>query len=165
MRNLQITIILRILLILTFAMHMLPSVKSTQLSNMLMNKQISYDFYVSNQINSNYYSIPFFILVLLNVWFTYFNSKKRNNGRILMKEIVIPETNLDDDERESEITGKSAKAAFSVVIVFSFVILSLFPMAISFFNELAAYSVFAVAALPIIGLITYFITYKVLYSR
>lgn len=165
MRTLLITIILRILLIISFAMHMFPSVKSSQLSKMLMNKQISYDYYVANHVYSIYYSIPFLILVLLNVWFTYFNSKKRNNGRILMKEIVIPEINLDDDERESEITGKSAKAAFSVVIVFSFVILSLFPLAITFFDELTAYSVFTVAALPIIGLVTYLITYKVLYSR
>ncbi|TQR17949.1 hypothetical protein [Psychrobacillus soli] len=165
MRTLLITIILRILLIISFAVHVFPSMKSSQLSKMLMNKQISYDFYVENGIYSNYYSIPFFILVLLNVWFTYFNSKKRNNGRILMKEIVIPEVNLDDDERESEITGKSAKVAFSVIIVFSFLLLSLFPMATTFFDELIAYSVFAVAALPIIGLLTYLITYKVLYSR
>lgn len=165
MRTLLITIILRILLIISFAVHMFPSVKSSQLSKMLMNNQISYEFYVENNIHSIYYSIPFFILVLLNAWFIYSNSKKRNKGRILMKEIVIPEVNLDDDERESEITGRSAKAAFSVVIVCSFLLLSIFPMATTFFGELIAYSVFAVAALPIVGLLTYLITYKVLYSR
>lgn len=165
MRTLLITIILRILLIISFAVHMFPSVKSSQLSKMLMNNQISYEFYVENNIHSIYYSIPFFILVLLNAWFIYSNSKKRNKGRILMKEIVIPEVNLDDDERESEITGRSAKAAFSVVIVCSFLLLSIFPLATTFFGELIAYSVFAVAALPIVGLLTYLITYKVLYSR
>ncbi|MFJ7972323.1 hypothetical protein [Psychrobacillus sp. NPDC096389] len=165
MRTLLITIILRILLIISFAVHMFPSVKSSQLSKMLMNNQISYEFYVENNTHSIYYSIPFFILVLLNAWFIYSNSKKRNKGRILMKEIVIPEVNLDDDERESEITGRSAKAAFSVVIVCSFLLLSIFPMATTFFGELIAYSVFAVAALPIVGLLTYLITYKVLYSR
>ncbi|MFJ8064581.1 hypothetical protein ACIQYS_08115 [Psychrobacillus sp. NPDC096426] len=165
MRTLLITIILRNLLIISFAVHMFPSAKSSQLSKMLMNKQISYDFYMANHIYSIYYSIPFYILVLLNVWFTYSNSKQRNSGRIVMKEIVIPEMNLVDDERESEITGKSAKAAFSVIIVATFVVLASFPLAIHSLDNALSYAVFAIAALPIIGLVTYFISYKVLYTR
>ncbi|WP_391115762.1 hypothetical protein [Psychrobacillus sp. L3] len=165
MRNLSIAIILRILLIISLALHILTSVKSAQLSEMLRNKEISYDFYMENDINTTYYTIPFLILVLLNTWFANFSSKKRNNGRILMKEIVIPEMNLEDDERESVITGNSAKAALSVIIVATFVMLVSFPLATTLFDDVITYSVFTIAALPIIGLLTYFITYKMLYSR
>lgn len=161
MKNLSVMIILRILLIISFALHIFPNAKSTQLSELLWSKQISYDFYIANDVSNIYFSIPFWILALLNLWYTYYHSKKRNNGRILMKEIVIPEMNLDNDERESEITGKSAKAALSSIIVFSFILLSFFPLA----TNIVAFSLFSVSALPVIGLVTYFISYKILYIR
>ena len=105
------------------------------------------------------------ILAVINSWYTQYLSKKRNNGRILMSEIVIPEMNLNDDERDAEITGKSAKAAFSVIIVATFVVLAFFALVIPYLDDPLPYSVFTIAALPIIGLLTYFITYRVLYSR
>lgn len=165
MRNLTITIILRILLIISFALLAFMQVKHSQLSDMLLNKEITYEFYLENDINTGLYGLIFVVLAMINSSYTQYLSKKRNNGRILMKEIVIPEVNLVDDERESEITGKSAKAAFSVIIVATFVMLAAFAVFIQHLDNALSYAVFAIAALPIIGLLTYLISYKVLYSR
>ena len=82
-----------------------------------------------------------------------------------MREIVIPEMNLNDDEREAEITGKSAKVAFSVIIIATFIVLAFFALVIPYLDNPLPYSVFIIAALPIIGLLTYYITYRVLYLR
>lgn len=165
MRNLTISITLRILLIISFAFLALMQIKDTQLSKMFLNNEISYEYYKENEINTGLYGLIFVVLALVNSSFTQYLSKKRNNGRILMKEVVIPEMNLNDDEREAELTGKSAKAAFSVIIVATFVMLALFPFVSPSLNNPLSYSVISIAALPIIGLLTYIISYKVLYSR
>ena len=165
MRNVSITIVLRILLIISFAMLAFMQVKDIQLSDMLLNDEISYEYYKENEINTSLYGLIFMILTVINSYYTQYLSKKRNNGRILMKEIVIPEMNLNDDEREAEITGKSAKAAFSVIVIATFVVLAFFALVIPYLDNPLPYSVFTIATLPIIGLLTYFITYRVLYSR
>jgi len=165
MRNVSITIVLRILLIISFAMLAFMQVKDIQLSDMFLNDEISYEYYKENEINTSLYGLIFMILTVINSYYTQYLSKKRNNGRILMKEIVIPEMNLNDDEREAEITGKSAKAAFSVIVIATFVVLAFFALVIPYLDNPLPYSVFTIATLPIIGLLTYFITYRVLYSR
>jgi len=165
MRNMSISIVLRILLIISFALLAFMQVKDIQLSDMFFNKQISYEYYKKNDINTSLYGLFFAVLTVINSWFTQYLSKKRNNGRILMNEIVIPEMNLNDDEREAEITGKSAKAAFSVIIVATFIVLAFFALVIPYLDNPLPYSVFTIAALPIIGLLTYFITYRILYAR
>ncbi|WP_144510056.1 hypothetical protein [Bacillus sp. FJAT-22090] len=165
MKKLSITIILRILLIISFALLAFMQVKATQLSQLFLDKEISYEYYREHDINTGWFTVIFSILITINSYYTNYISKKRNNGRILMKEIVLPEVNLDNDERESEITGKSAKAAFSVIIVATFIMLIIFALVIPYLDNPLPYSVFLIAALPIIGLLTYFITYKVLYSR
>lgn len=165
MKNVSITIVLRILLIISFAMLAFMQVKDIQLSDMFLNDEISYEYYKENEINTSLYGLIFMILTVINSYYTQYLSKKRNNGRILMKEIVIPEMNLNDDEREAEITGKSAKAAFSVIVIATFVVLAFFALVIPYLDNPLPYSVFTIATLPIIGLLTYFITYRVLYSR
>ena len=165
MRNLSLTIFLRILLIVSFALLAFMQVKDIQLSNMFLNDEISFEYYKDNEINTSVYGLIFAILTLINSWYTNYLSKKRNNGRILMREIVIPEMNLNDDEREAEITGKSAKTAFSVIIFATFFVLAFFALVIPYLDNPLPYSVFTIAALPIIGLITYYITYRVLYLR
>jgi len=164
MRILSISVFLRILLITSFALVAFMQVKVIQLSEMFLNSKISYEYYKENEINTSYGFI-FIILALINSWYTNYISKKRNNGRILMRELVIPEMNLNDDEREAEITGKSAKVAFSVIIIATFLVLAFFVLVIPYLNNPLPYSVFTIAALPMIGLLTYFITYRVLYSR
>lgn len=165
MRKLSITIILRILLIISFAILVFMQVKATQLSQLFLNKEISYEYYKEHDINNGWFTVIFLVLAMINSMYTQYISKKRNNGRILMKEIVLPEVNLDNDERELEITGKSAKAAFSVIIVATFIMLTIFTLVIPYLENPLPYSVFLIAALPIIGLLAYFIAYKVLYAR
>lgn len=164
MKNLTITVILRILLIISFAILAFVNLKNNQLSDMFLNNEISFDYYIDNRLNAGWYGLLVVLMGIINSSYTQYQSKKRNNGRIKMKEVVIPEM-THDDEREFEITGKSAKAAFSVMFVFIFPLLisfSLIPYAI---NAPLTYAIFAIATLPIIGFITYLITYKVLYSR
>ncbi|MER2079215.1 hypothetical protein [Psychrobacillus psychrotolerans] len=165
MRILSLSIVLRILLIISFALVAFMQVKATQLSEMFLNNEISFEYYKENEINTSVYGLIFVILTLINSWYTNYLSKKRNNGRILMREIVIPEMNLNDDEREAEITGKSAKAAFSVIIIATFIVLAFFALVIPYLDNPLPYSVFTIAALPIIGLLTYYITYRLLYLR
>ncbi|QFF99112.1 hypothetical protein PB01_09865 [Psychrobacillus glaciei] len=164
MKNLLITIVLRILLIISFAIFAFVLVKNAQLSDMFLKREISFEYYMENEVNTGLYNVVALFFATLNSWYTHYQSKKRNNGRIIMKEIVIPEM-IHDDERESEITGKSAKAAFSIMFVFSFILMASFSLVPYALNNPLSYAVFAIASLPIVGFIAYFIVSKVLYSR
>lgn len=164
MRNLTIIVILRILLIISFAILAFVHLKNNQLSDMFWNKEISFDYYREKRLNAGWYGIIAIFIGIINSSYTQYLSKKRNNGRIKMKEVVIPEM-IHEDERESDITGKSAKAAFSVMVVFTIPLLISFSLVPYAVLAPLTYAIFAIAILPIIGFITYLITYKVLYSR
>ncbi|MDI2588841.1 hypothetical protein OR571_17470 [Psychrobacillus sp. NEAU-3TGS] len=164
MRILTVTVILRILLIISFAVLAFVNLKNNQLSDMFLNKEISFDYYRENRINAGFYGLIAIIIGMINSSYTQHLSKKRNNGRIKMREVVIPEM-THEDERESEITGKSAKAAFSVIVVFTIPLLISFSMIPYAIHSPLNYAIFAIAILPIVGFITYLITYKVLYSK
>lgn len=164
MRNLTITVILRICLIMSFAVLVFVLVKNSQLSDMFLKREISYEYYKENELKVGWYQLVALFFAATNSMYTQNQSKKRNNGRIKMKEIVVPEM-THDDERESEITGKSAKSAFSFMFVFSFILLISFSLIPYALNNPLPYAIFSIAALPVIGFLAYLITYKVLYSR
>jgi hypothetical protein len=164
MRNLTITVVLRICLIISFAVLAFVLLKNAQLSDMFLKKEVSYEYYIENEIKVVWYQLVVLLFTSINSMYTQYQSKKRNNGRIKMKEVVIPEM-VHKDERESEITGKSAKAAFSFMFVFSFILIISFSLVPYAMNNPLPYAIFSIASLPIIGFLAYLITYKVLYSR
>ena len=76
MRNLSISIVLRILLITSFALVAYMQVKEIQLSEMFLNDEISYEYYKENEINTSVYGLIFVILALINSWYTQLSIEK-----------------------------------------------------------------------------------------
>ena len=87
---------------------------------------------------------------------------KRNHptGRLTYQERVLPEFN-SNDERESELTGRAAKTAFSLIILLTPITLVLLGfIIISESEHILFYTYLAFISLPIIGLIAYYFSYR-----
>jgi hypothetical protein len=77
-----------------------------------------------------------------------------------VKDETFPEFTYAD-EREALLTGRAAKIGLSILIYYSFVILLLFGLFIQNIPVLVALAV----SIPIVGLLGYFISYKILISK
>ena len=140
MKNLTVAIALRILFFITLGL---------------------YAFNVNNSpYSSLYFNIPFWIVLFL----LYLQSKKQYksqpDGRPLTKDLVLPEF-ASKDEREIELTGKAAKDALSAVFLSTPILLILLGMTMVFEGTLSLLLTFLlVVAIPIVGLITYYFSYR-----
>lgn len=86
-------------------------------------------------------------------------------GRLTYQESVLPEFN-SNDERESELTGRAAKTAFSLIILLTPVTLILLGfIIISESKHILLYTYLAFISLPIIGLIAYYFSYRNSYLK
>ena len=144
MKNLTIAILLRVSLLVIICFYL---------------------FEISNFSTSNYSKginpyiiIAFPILLLLMSRQQHVYKKSRPNDTIRYREKILPEFNIKD-EREAVITGYAAKNALSFILIFTPIAMTL--VAFLFINE-NPYSMLliflTIAAVPIIGLIVYYIT-------
>ncbi|WP_438311368.1 hypothetical protein [Sporosarcina sp. FA9] len=102
----------------------------------------------------------FFIALLLDSRQQHIYKKNHLTGRLTYQERVLPEFN-SNDERESELTGKAAKNAFSIIILLMPIILVLLGFMMIFNSpHLFMYTYLSFIAIPIIGLLTYFFSYR-----
>lgn len=69
------------------------------------------------------------------------------------------------DERAVENTRKAVSWAFSILLVYSFLILGSYMMIPNYFVDYIWYPLFTTASIPIVGLLTYLVSYKVLQFR
>jgi hypothetical protein len=103
--------------------------------------------------------IAFLVLLLLMSRQQHVYKKSRPNETIRYRDKILPEFNIKD-EREAEITGYAAKNALSFILMFT-------PFAMVFVSYLFYYenpysillTFLTIAALPISGLVVYYITY------
>lgn len=144
MKKLTIAVSLRILLLITFCFHL-------------------YNMAHSN--TDRLYSLfPIWLVFLLIFIQQYKYKKSRPDGRIILKELILPEFN-SEDEREAELTGKASKAAFATVIAFSLLLLFIFSFSLIFDINSTFWAYIAIISVPISGLITYYFSYRYYYLK
>lgn len=146
MKSLTIAISLRILLILTFSLRLFD---------------IKYHGSPGSLSSSNFYlSFPFWLVLLLILFQQHHFRKNSPDGRFIMKEMILPEFN-SNDEREAELTGIAAKDAFSALLIFTpiaFFVLGISLILEGMFPQMMIF--LAVSSIPISGLIAYYFSYR-----
>lgn len=144
MKKLTFAVSLRILLLITFCFHLYIIVHS--------NTDRLYSLF------------PIWLVFLLIFIQQYKYKKSRPDGRIILKELILPEFN-SEDEREAELTGKASKAAFATVIAFSLLLLFVFSFILIFDINSTFWAYIAIISVPISGLITYYFSYRYYYLK
>lgn len=140
MKNLTIATILRILFFVTFALYAFTASKSPALGL--------------------YFTPPYWIVLFLLYLQMKKQYKSEPDGRPRTKDLVLPEF-ASKDEREIELTGKAAKDALSAVFLSTPVFLVLASATMIFEGTLALLLPFLlIVAIPIVGLITYYFSYR-----
>lgn len=151
---------LRIITFILIGLYTFSLYKLDVLSTLLMERKIDFNTYVLKTRFYDLFKLALTSIFFLNVIFMFFFTKKDAEGRISVKDETFPEFTYID-EREALLTGRAAKIGLSILIYYSFVILLLFGLFIQNIPVLIALAV----SIPIVGLLGYFISYKLLISK
>ena len=116
---------------------------------------------INNNLVGNVFIIVTIVLAILNV-IQILKSKKNKHAKI--EDFLLPEYD-DCDERAVEITSKAVRFAFVFILAYSFIILGSYMFVPNYFLDYVWYPMFTTASIPLIGLIVYLVSFKVLYSR
>ncbi|WP_255639758.1 hypothetical protein [Aquibacillus saliphilus] len=159
--KLYFTVILRSLLYVSLAVMVYEFVRVEQYFELLGRGYIDgFSVNIGNQAGQIFVVITI-ILVILNV-LQLLVMKKNKQAKV--EDYILPEYDASD-ERSVEITGKSVRFAFVFVLLYSFLILGSYMFVPNYFLDYVWYPMFTTASIPVVGLIVYLISFKVLYSR
>jgi len=151
MKNLTIAITLRVLIIITYSLH--------------ISGTFYYDSTPSLSSPRLYFTLSFWIVLGLICFQQYKHRKNSPDGRFIMKEMILPEFN-SNDEREAELTGKAAKDALSAILIFTPIALATMALALTFEGEFPLMLTLLIASsIPIAGLVAYYFTYRYHYLQ
>lgn len=150
MKKLTIAVSLRILLLITFSLNLFYIVH----------------FNADGSLSGGrlYSQLSLFLVLLLIFIQQYQYKKSRPDGRIILKELILPEFN-SADEREAELTRKASKAAFSTVIAFPLILVPIFSVILISDIDPTFIAYLAIASVPISGLIAYYFSYRYYYLQ
>jgi hypothetical protein len=164
MRKKTLGIVLRILSIVVIAIAVYNYFRLEEYILLLDNGQISPEEYNKfiNGIKIYLYTLPIFFVI--DGIFNWDTKKKRRDRKISLREYAMFEFNYPD-ERESVLTGKSAKVALATIIYYTAIILVLFMFLTDMFNTKPWFLIFTTASIPVVGLIAYLISYRHYYSN
>lgn len=95
------------------------------------------------------------LIQLFRVW---------KNKRSVMNSFMVPEYDVSD-ERAIQNTHKAVSFAFAILLTYSFLIIGSYMYIPNYFVDYIWYPLFTTASIPIIGLLTYLISYKVLQAK
>lgn len=102
----------------------------------------------------------FAILLLLMARQQHVYKKSRPDEHINYREKILPEFNIND-EREAEITGRAAKTALSLILIYSpFTLVIISFLMFYQVDYLILYTFLTIVSIPIGGLITYYLSYR-----
>jgi hypothetical protein len=145
MKSVTIAISLRVLIIITFSLHMTGI------------------FYYDSTTSLNlYFTLSFWFILGLICFQQYKFRKNSPDGRFIMKEMILPEFN-SNDEREAVITGKAARDALSAILIFTPIALMASGMVLilTYDGKLPLLMTLLItASIPVVGLITYYFSYR-----
>ncbi|MEK5037957.1 hypothetical protein [Sporosarcina sp. FSL K6-3457] len=97
-----------------------------------------------------------FIIANLIQFFRVWKNKRSIKSAFWVAEYDI------SDERTVQNTHKAVSAAFTILLLYSFLIIGSYMFIPNYFVDYIWYPLFTTASIPIVGLLTYLITYKVL---
>lgn len=159
--RLYLTIIMRSLLYVSLGIMVYNSVRVEQQFELLGRGYIDgFSVNIDNMVGHIFIGITI-ILVIMNVIHLLFMGK---NKQAKMEDYILPEYDASD-ERSVEITGKAVRFAFAFILLYSFLILGSYMFIPNYFLDFVWYPMFTTASIPVVGLIFYLISFKVLYSR
>ena len=88
----------------------------------------------------------------------------RKNKNAILSAYLTPEFDVSD-ERAVENTHKAVSLAFVVILTYSFFMIASYFFIPNYFVDHIWYPMFTTASIPIVGLLSYLITYKSLAKR
>ncbi|MFC4025536.1 hypothetical protein ACFOUV_17285 [Oceanobacillus longus] len=159
--KLYFTVILRSLLYVSLAIMVYDFVKVEQQFELLRRGYINeFSVSIGNQAGLVFVVITI-ILAIMNV-IQLLVMKKNKQAKV--EDYMLPEYD-SSDERSVEITGKAVRFAFVFVLLYSFLVLGSYMFIPTYFLDYVWYPMFTTASIPVVGLIAYLISFKVIYSR
>lgn len=102
------------------------------------------------------------ILLILAISVQFLLVIKNKNS--VLKAYYTPEFDVAD-ERAVENSQKAVSLAFSIILVYSFLVLGSYMFLPNYFVDYVWYPMFTTASIPIVGLLVYLITYKALAQK
>ena len=104
-----------------------------------------------------YVFISVVVLLIAAEIFQFFQVRKNKNS--ILSAYLTPEFDVSD-ERAVENTHKAVSLAFVVILSYSFFMIGSYLFIPNYFIDHIWFPMFTTASIPIVGLLTYLITYK-----
>lgn len=156
--NMYVTVFLRIMLFVSLAVMVYDFLRVEQLFIQMERGYIDgFDVYIVTWPGQVMISITI-LFVIANIIQLVLVMKKKNANR---RAFLSFEYDVSD-ERTVENTRKAVSWAFSILLIYSFPIIGSYMLVPNYFLDYIWYPLFTTASIPIVGLLTYLITYKVL---
>lgn len=159
--NMSITVLLRILFFASFALMVYDFVRLEQQFE-LMERGYTEGFstYIVNWPGKLFLVLTILLLVVNVIQFIVLRKRKHAH----LKEYILPEYDVAD-ERSVEITGKAVRIAFVFILLYSFLVIGSYMLIPNYFLDYVWYPMFTTASIPILGLLVYLISYRVLFAK
>lgn len=156
-----ITVVLRILLFITLGWMVYDYLRVEQLF-IQMDRGFIDKFSVETSNMPGIFFIITVALLILIISIQFLRTLKNKNA--ILEAYYTPESDVSD-ERTVENSQKAMSFAFSIILVYSFLILGSYMFLPNYFIDHIWYPMFTTASIPIIGLLTYLTTYQVFARR
>ncbi|OZS78090.1 hypothetical protein CF394_07600 [Tetzosporium hominis] len=157
-----LTTLLRVMLYASLAVMVTYYVTAEQ-SALLMVRgyEEGFDVTLGPPIYGQLFLLVTFTLLIVNVIQLW---KVRKSKTIRLEDYILPEYDVSD-ERARDITGRAVKYAFGAILLYSFFALGSYMYIPQYFLDYMWYPFMITASIPIVGLIVYYTSYKVLLAR
>ncbi|MFJ7934909.1 hypothetical protein [Sporosarcina sp. NPDC096371] len=156
--SMYIMVFLRIMLLVSLAFMVFDFLKVEQLFIQMDRGFIDgFEVYITRW--PGYIAMTFTALFVIANLIQLFRVWK--NKRSVMNAFLAPEYDVSD-ERAVQNTHKAVSLAFAVLLLYAFLIIGSYMYIPNYFVDYIWYPLFTTASIPIVGLLTYLITYKVL---
>lgn len=154
----------RILFFVAIALYIYHFFKLNEFNLLFDTREIEFTEYDALRKSIIPYQFALMIFIIFSSIVNFKNKKLRADGRINLREYLLPEFN-HSDERESTLTGKAAKASLAIIIAYTGILLFSYALLIDTFKTMPSLVIFTTASIPIVGLIAYYLSYRYYYAK
>ncbi|QUW22650.1 hypothetical protein JSQ81_03440 [Sporosarcina sp. Marseille-Q4063] len=154
--RIYITIFLRIMLFVSLAVLVFDYLRVEQLL-IQMERGFINEIYLGVNTWTVFVFIGVVFLLIVNEIFQFFQVRKNKNS--ILSAYLTAEYDVSD-ERAVENTHKAVSLAFVVILSYSFFMIGSYLFIPNYFIDHIWFPLFTTASIPIVGLLTYLITYK-----
>lgn len=159
--SMYITVFLRIMLLLSLAVMVFDYLRVEQLFIQMDRGYIDgFEVFITRW--------PGFIFIIIVILFVIINTIQfilvRKNKHSVLNAFLAVEYDVSD-ERAVQITHKAVSNSFVFILVYSFFIVGSYMFIPNYFVDYIWYPLFTTVSIPIVGLLTYLISFKVLQHK